>query len=920
MVHAYKRVRRGAAVLGILLASLATKGAAQWTALPDMGEVRYASQSTVLNGKLYFWDGVPTADLTTYYFADTAQVAKALDLANPTAWTAIPNLPFPTRGGFAAAVGGKIYIVGGGSIDPSAGTAGLNTNVFVFDPSNSSFTTKTASPVVPVMGAAGFVVGGKIYLVGGLGVVGQSYAYVNTVQVYDPVANSWTKLNDAPFTGAFMASTVLGSDMYMIDGYRVVGTALNYTNAAYKGTVSGNTVTWTPIANYPIATGKASAGVLNGKVYVAGGEGQTGGLAASYTYDPTANTWTGNYLMPVGVSYAAPLQSGPGQLVLVGGSDNVGTYKFVPGTPKAVVGVGPTEIAISVEKGNSSSAQFAVVNNGVIDLTGTIEIPTDAQAWLTSDKSNLIIQPGNGSLITLTGNSAALNAGMYKTTVNVKSNDPDHATTPVTVRLFVAEKLMTQATNVVLEEGTGNWCGWCPYAHEIVDQLKEAHPDNLVVISYHGGSATEPMKITEGESLMNKLGLNGWPNAAVQRWLFQGQSTRMVDRGAFDAAVSTVLQNQPNAPVAFELQSYSFDAASRKVTATVKVTTTMAIPLQPGSSLRLTTVVTEDSLNYKQHKYLPQSDGSVKETDLTPYYHNDVARVMYPNSNGIEIQIPEEAMTENYVLPGQSFTQDIEFTVPSAVKPNHAHTAFIVHRFDGGLLTEAFQGFGRPLVGTVSNTASFSVTVAQSTANIQIHDTAKFQTMINNTGNVAITITPSRTANNLPDANWKSWFCLSGSNCTLPDDNSGDPITIQPGTSATIIVKVLGANTGQGKVTMHFASGDQQVDKEYTVNASETPASVDEHVVTGNSLRLSQNSPNPASTSTHFTYSVATATNVAAEIFTINGEKVMTVGNGRVEAGEHAFDVNVAGLPSGVYTVRLTAGYSTVTRMMTVAH
>lgn len=59
---------------------------------------------------------------------------------------------------------------------------------------------------------------------------------------------------------------------------------------------------------------------------------------------------------------------------------------------------------------------------------------------------------------------------------------------------------------------------------------------------------------------------------------------------------------------------------------------------------------------------------------------------------------------------------------------------------------------------------------------------------------------------------------------------------------------------------------------------------------------------------------------MAAEIFTINGEKVMTVGNGRVEAGEHAFDVNVAGLPSGVYTVRLTAGYSTVTRMMTVAH
>ena len=132
-------------------------------------------------------------------------------------------------------------------------------------------------------------------------------------------------------------------------------------------------------------------------------------------------------------------------------------------------------------------------------------------------------------------------------------------------------------------------------------------------------------------------------------------------------------------------------------------------------------------------------------------------------------------------------------------------------------------------------------------------------------------------------------------------------------------MKVYGANIGQGKVTMRFSSGDQQIDKEYTVNATEI-ASVDEHVVTGSSLRLSQNMPNPASTMTHFTYAVATGTNVTAELFGLNGQKVMTLANGHVEAGEHDLDINVAGLPSGVYTIRLTAGYSTVTRMMTVAH
>jgi hypothetical protein len=248
----------------------------------------------------------------------------------------------------------------------------------------------------------------------------------------------------------------------------------------------------------------------------------------------------------------------------------------------------------------------------------------------------------------------------------------------------------------------------------------------------------------------------------------------MLDRGSFEPAVNTVLQNQPDAPVALELQSYNYDAASRKVTATVKLTTTTAIPLPAASSLRLTTVVTEDSLSYKQTKYLPQADGSVKTTYLTPYYHNDVARVIYPNSNGMEILMPEEAMTENYVIPGQSFTQEIEFTVPSAVKPNRAHVVFIAHRFDGGLLTEAFQGFSRPLVGSVSNNASFTVNAAQSTADIQIHDTAKFQTVITNNGNVTVTVTPSRSANNLPDANWKSWYCLSGASCTLPGHLGND--------------------------------------------------------------------------------------------------------------------------------------------------
>ncbi|NNL22547.1 MAG: hypothetical protein HKO83_14600, partial [Ignavibacteriaceae bacterium] len=39
--------------------------------------------------------------------------------------------------------------------------------------------------------------------------------------------------------------------------------------------------------------------------------------------------------------------------------------------------------------------------------------------------------------------------------------------------------------NPVLEEFTGTWCQWCPCGHDIMEQIKAAIP-NSIMIGYHG--------------------------------------------------------------------------------------------------------------------------------------------------------------------------------------------------------------------------------------------------------------------------------------------------------------------------------------------------------------------------------------------------------------------------------------------------
>ncbi|RLD45374.1 MAG: hypothetical protein DRI89_01300 [Bacteroidetes bacterium] len=106
------------------------------------------------------------------------------------------------------------------------------------------------------------------------------------------------------------------------------------------------------------------------------------------------------------------------------------------------------------------------------------------------------------------------------------------------VILFSSAPLMAQTIvgtdpenkNVVLEEFTGIYCGYCPQGHIIAQGIYDNHPDDVVLINIHQGGYANPnpgdpdFRTPWGNAIAGQSGLVGYPAGTVNRHLFPGYS------------------------------------------------------------------------------------------------------------------------------------------------------------------------------------------------------------------------------------------------------------------------------------------------------------------------------------------------------------------------------------------------------------
>ncbi len=140
------------------------------------------------------------------------------------------------------------------------------------------------------LGAA--VVEGKIYAIGGVMDPPSIVKCTNVNEQYDPAADKWVFKSSMPTPRASFATAVVGNKIYCIGG--TIGTKDGvYAPSGLVEVYDTATDTWTTKSDMPTARVGVSASVVDGKIYLVGGNSN-----ATEMYDPATDTWTTKTPMP----------------------------------------------------------------------------------------------------------------------------------------------------------------------------------------------------------------------------------------------------------------------------------------------------------------------------------------------------------------------------------------------------------------------------------------------------------------------------------------------------------------------------------------------------------------------------------------------------------------------------------------------
>jgi N-acetylneuraminic acid mutarotase len=204
-------------------------------------------------------------------------------------WRAKAPLPTAMAEVGVAALGGRIYVLGGtaqGRFDSP-----LNEE---YDPASDHWRARAPMPKgLSHVGAA--ALGGKLYAIGGfiniIHVGAQDAAFV-----YDPASDAWRALPPLSSPRASVAAAAVGGKLHVIGGR-----GLDKATVAIHEVYDPATNAWITAAPLPVARDHAGIAVLDGKIHVFGGRTAdvTDNVALHDVYDPASDTWRAAAPLPV---------------------------------------------------------------------------------------------------------------------------------------------------------------------------------------------------------------------------------------------------------------------------------------------------------------------------------------------------------------------------------------------------------------------------------------------------------------------------------------------------------------------------------------------------------------------------------------------------------------------------------------------
>jgi N-acetylneuraminic acid mutarotase len=226
----------------------------------------------VVGGKLYLLGGLTSGEGRVQIYDPITDT-----------WSLGADMPFAAGSSSSAVIGGQIYVAGG--IVGSSTT----TEAARYDPATDTWTTITSMKQGRNHTAAA-TDGTKLYVFGGRGPgSGDANEVANgfdTVQVYDPIRDTWTSSLDAGSTlaslpqarGGMGKAVYNGSEFYVIGGETQTGANATDQNVYNRVDVYDPTTNeWRLAAPMPTARHGIYPLMVANRIYVAGGGVQAGG-------------------------------------------------------------------------------------------------------------------------------------------------------------------------------------------------------------------------------------------------------------------------------------------------------------------------------------------------------------------------------------------------------------------------------------------------------------------------------------------------------------------------------------------------------------------------------------------------------------------------------------------------------------------
>ena len=274
----------------------------------------------------------------------------------------------------------------------------------------------------------------------------------------------------------------------------------------------------------------------------------------------------------------------------------------------------------------SVSNEYVELNNQAV-----FEVLSDKNKVLTSSCKFFV----NNEEIT--GNTFKGDLGDYSVYATYKQL----ISTPKTFNII--PEIVYYKTNVLVEDYTGTWCGWCPRVSQAIKLLKE-ETSQISVVAVHVG---DNMQISKSSALTNAFSVNSYPHVRLNR-----NSKWDGDQPNNLGAVTGLLGSPRKIGLAME-------SSLNDRTLSLKVKTQFGFPY---TDLKLVVFVLEneiiaDQINFTS--YFPELDrytNSDNQPVSKSFIHDNVLRESLTAVLGDDI---ESSSTQSGIIYEKSFNYDI---------------------------------------------------------------------------------------------------------------------------------------------------------------------------------------------------------------------------------------------------------------------